>query len=36
LAQAARIADRVMVLNKGRLEKIGKTSEVIDAQGAFR
>jgi putative ABC transport system ATP-binding protein len=36
LAQAARIADRVMVLSKGRLEKIGKTSEVIDAEGAFR
>jgi UDP-glucose/iron transport system ATP-binding protein len=36
LAQAARTADRVMVLSKGRLEKIGKTSEVIDAEGAFR
>jgi hypothetical protein len=24
------------VLSKGRLEKIGKTSEVIDAEGAFR
>jgi putative ABC transport system ATP-binding protein len=36
LAQAARIADRVMVLNKGRLEKIGKVNEVIDAEGAFR
>lgn len=36
LAQAARMADRVMVLNKGRLDKIGKTSEVIDAEGAFR
>ena len=36
LAQAARIADRVMVLNKGRLEKIGYTNEVIDAEGAFR
>lgn len=36
LAQAARVADRVMVLNKGRLEKIGTSSEVIDAEGAFR
>jgi putative ABC transport system ATP-binding protein len=36
LAQAGRMAERVMVLNKGRLEKIGKTSEVIDAEGAFR
>ena len=36
LAQAARVADRVMVLNKGRLGKIGTPSEVIDAEGAFR
>jgi putative ABC transport system ATP-binding protein len=36
LAQAARVADRVMVLNKGRLGKIGTASEVIDAQGTFR
>ena len=36
LAQAGRMAERVMVLNKGRLEKIGKTNEVIDAEGAFR
>src|SRR5262249_24171928 len=36
LAQAARIAYRVMVLNRGRLEKIGYTNEVIDAEGAFR
>jgi putative ABC transport system ATP-binding protein len=35
LAQAARVADRVMVLNKGRLGKIGTASEVIDAEGAF-
>lgn len=35
LSQAARVADRVMVLNKGRLEKIGIASEVIDAEGAF-
>ena len=36
LAQAARLADRVMVMNKGRLEKIGTPSEVINAEGAFR
>lgn len=36
LAQAARIADRVMVFSRGKLEKIGKASEVIDAEGAFR
>lgn len=36
LAQAARVADRVMVLNKGKLERIGTTSEVINAEGAFR
>jgi putative ABC transport system ATP-binding protein len=36
LAQAARVADRVMVLSKGRLEKIGTTREVLDAEGAFR
>ena len=35
LAQAARVADRIMVLKKGRLEKIGTVSEVIDAEGAF-
>lgn len=35
LAQAARVADRVMVLRKGRIEKIGPTSEVINAEGAF-
>ena len=35
LAQAARVADRVMILRKGRLEKIGTASEVIDAEGAF-
>ncbi len=36
LAQAGRMAERIMVLNKGKLEKIGKTNEVIDAEGAFR
>ena len=36
LPQAARVADRVMLLNKGRLEKIGIVSEVIDAEGTLR
>jgi ABC-type methionine transport system ATPase subunit len=36
LAQAARVADRVMVMRKGRLDKIGTVSEVIDAEGVFR
>jgi putative ABC transport system ATP-binding protein len=36
LEQAARIADRVMVMSKGRLEKIGTANEVINAEGAFR
>jgi putative ABC transport system ATP-binding protein len=36
LAQAARIADRIMVMSKGRLEKIGTASEVINAEGTFR
>ena len=36
LAQAARIGDRVMVMSKGRLEKIGTANEVINAEGAFR
>jgi putative ABC transport system ATP-binding protein len=36
LPQAARVADRVMLLNKGKLEKIGIVSEVIDAEGALR
>lgn len=31
LAQAARIADRVMAMNKGRVEKIGTVSEVMHA-----
>jgi putative ABC transport system ATP-binding protein len=35
-AQAARVAGRVMLLNKGRLERIGTASEVIDAEGTFR
>ncbi|HYY24810.1 MAG TPA: phosphate ABC transporter ATP-binding protein [Candidatus Udaeobacter sp.] len=33
LAQAARIASRVMVVKAGRLEKIGSVKEVIDAAG---
>jgi len=36
LAQAGRIADRVMMMSKGRLEKIGTASEVINAEGTFR
>ena len=36
LAQAARVADRVMVMSKGRLEKIGTASEVINAEGNLR
>jgi putative ABC transport system ATP-binding protein len=35
VAQAARVADRVMVMSKGRLEKIGTASEVINAEGTF-
>jgi putative ABC transport system ATP-binding protein len=36
LAQAARVADRVMVMSRGKLEKIGTASEVINAEGTFR
>jgi putative ABC transport system ATP-binding protein len=36
LAQAARVADRVMVMSKGKLEKIGTANEVINAEGALR
>lgn len=36
LAQAVRIADRVMVMSKGRLEKIGTAGEVINAEGTLR
>ena len=36
LGQAARVADRVMVMSKGRLEKIGTPNEVINAEGSFR
>lgn len=36
LAQAARIGDRVMVMSKGFLEKIGTANEVISAEGTFR
>jgi UDP-glucose/iron transport system ATP-binding protein len=35
LGQATRVADRVMVMSNGRLEKIGTPSEVINAQGNF-
>jgi len=35
LAQAARVADRVMALRNGRVEKIGSPSEVIDAERAL-
>ncbi len=35
LAQAARIADRVMMMSKGRLDKIGTPSEVINAEGTL-
>ena len=31
LAQAARIADRVMVLEAGRILKVGSVEEVLDA-----
>jgi putative ABC transport system ATP-binding protein len=36
LAQAARVADRVMVMSRGRIEKIGMAAEVINAEGTFR
>ena len=36
LAQAARVADQVMVMSKGRLTKIGTAREVINAEGNFR
>jgi putative ABC transport system ATP-binding protein len=35
LEQAARIADRIMVMKNGRLDKIGPASEVIHAEGTF-
>jgi ABC-type sulfate/molybdate transport systems ATPase subunit len=35
LAQAARLANRIMVMNKGRLEKIATASEVINVEGTF-
>ena len=35
LAQASRVADRMMAMRKGRLEKIGSPSEVIDAERAL-
>jgi ABC-type sulfate/molybdate transport systems ATPase subunit len=36
LAQAARVADQVMAMSKGRVTKIGTASEVINAEGIFR
>ena len=33
LAQAARIADRIMVMKNGRLDKIGAATEVMHAGG---
>ena len=36
LSQAARVADRIMVMNKGRVAKIGTVSEVINAEGILR
>lgn len=36
LAQAARVADQVTVMSKGRLTKIGTVSEVINAEGILR
>lgn len=35
LAQAARVADQVMAMSKGKLTKIGTASEVINAEGIF-
>lgn len=35
-SQAARVADRIMVMNKGRVTKIGTVSEVINAEGILR
>lgn len=36
LSQAARVADRIMVMNKGKVTKIGTVSEVINAEGILR
>jgi putative ABC transport system ATP-binding protein len=36
LAQAARVADQIMVMNKGRVTKIGAVSEVINAEGVLQ
>ena len=35
LSQAARVANRIMVMNKGRVAKIGTVSEVINAEGVL-
>ncbi|HYA25792.1 MAG TPA: phosphate ABC transporter ATP-binding protein [Terriglobales bacterium] len=36
LSQAARVADQIMVMNKGRVTKIGAVSEVINAEGVLQ
>jgi putative ABC transport system ATP-binding protein len=36
LAQAARVADQIMVMNKGRITKIGAVSEVINAESVLQ
>ena len=36
LSQAARIADQIMAMNKGRVTKIGPVSEVINAEGVLQ
>jgi len=36
LSQAARIADQIMVMSKGRVTKIGAVSEVINAEGVLQ
>lgn len=36
LSQAARIAGQIMVMNKGRVTKIGAVSEVINAEGVLQ
>jgi putative ABC transport system ATP-binding protein len=35
-SQAARVADRIMVMNKGRVTRIGTVSEVINAEGILQ
>jgi putative ABC transport system ATP-binding protein len=36
LAQAARVADKVMAMSKGKLTKIGTATEVINAEGILQ